>query len=490
MPVFSIPLSGLTASSTALSAISNNLANLNTVGYKQSRVTFRDLFYQTIGSTGSGNPIQIGAGSAVGSLDTLFTGGNVETSGVPTDVAISGDGFFVVEKDGQMQYTRAGNFSVSPSGWLSTEDGFQVMGYPVVNGKIDTTGGLSPLQLGKGQINPPNATSYLQMKTNLDAGATVGATFSTPVTVYDSLGASHVLTFKFTKTAGNSWDYEISVPGADVGVSTPPTWSGTKTQSVGDMVIPNPPNGHMYQCTQAGTTSASAPSFPTASGATINDGTAIWTEAGTIPPVIKSGTLSFDGNGKLVAPAADVKGLTITGLADGATTMSFDWNIYDTNGESMLTQMSSASSTAASGSTPATGSNAAAGSTASTYQDGFATGSLLEFSIGADGTIQGSFTNGTKVLGQIALANFANVQGLQRTGRNNFANSLASGQAVVGTPGTSGRGKLSGGALELSNVDIAREFANLIVAQRGFQANARAITTFDEITQETINLKR
>src|SRR6266704_3462552 len=118
MPVFSIPLSGLTASSTALATIANNLANLNTVGYKQSRVTFRDLFYQTVGSTGSGNPLQIGAGTAVGSINTIFTGGNVETSGVPTDVAITGDGFFVVSKDGGEQFTRAGNFSVDPAGWL------------------------------------------------------------------------------------------------------------------------------------------------------------------------------------------------------------------------------------------------------------------------------------------------------------------------------------------------------------------------------------
>lgn len=472
MPVFSIPLSGLTASSTALSVISNNLANLNTVGYKQSRVTFRDLFYQTVGSSGSGNPLQVGAGAAIGSIGTNFTGGSVETSGVPTDVAISGDGFFVVEKDGSLQYTRAGNFSVNTAGWLETEDGYQVLGYPVVNGQVDTTGGLSPLQLGKGQINPPSATTFLRMKTNLNADAVAGDTFSTPVTVYDSLGASHVLTFKFTKSAGNSWDYTLSVPAADLGIATPDTWSGTKAQAVGDLVVPTPPNGHMYRCTVAGTTAGSIPAFPTANGATITDGDVTWEEAGTIPRVINSGTLTFDGNGKLVSPAGNVTGITINGLADGASTLSFDWHIFDDNNAATLTQMASPSSTA------------------TTYQDGLATGSLLDFAISADGTILGSFTNGTKVLGQIALANFANVQGLQRVGRNNFEGTLSSGQAVVGTPGTGGRGKLSGGALELSNVDIAREFSNLIMAQRGFQANARAITTFDEITQETINLKR
>ncbi len=410
MPIFSTPLSGLTASSTALSTIANNLANLNTVGYKQSRVTFRDLFYQTIGSTGSGNPLQIGAGTAVGSISTIFTGGNVETSGVPTDVAITGDGFFVVEKDGGVQFTRAGNFAVDPAGWLVSEDGYQVMGYPVTNGQIDTTGGLSPLQLGKGQINAPSPTTYLQMKSNLDAGAAVGDVFSTPVTVYDSLGASHVLKFTFTKASANTWNYDISIPGADVGAATAQT--------------------------------------------------------------ISTGQLQFDGAGKLISPTADVAGITVNNFSDGAAPLTVSWDLFDAGGAAMVTQM------------------AAASTTASTYRDGFSTGTLLEFAIGSDGTIQGSFTNGTKVLGQLALANFSNVEGLQRVGRNNFANTLASGEPVFGTPGTGGRGTLSGGALELSNVDIATEFAKLITAQRGFQANARAITTFDEITQETINLKR
>jgi flagellar hook protein FlgE len=148
MPVFSIPLSGLSASSSALSSIANNLANLNTVGYKQTRTTFRDMFYQNVGSNGSGNPIQIGAGAAVGSVSTIFSGSNIETSGVPTDVAISGEGFFVVERDGVTRYTRAGNFTTSPDGTLSTENGEYVMGYPAPNGIIDPSQGLIPLQMG------------------------------------------------------------------------------------------------------------------------------------------------------------------------------------------------------------------------------------------------------------------------------------------------------------------------------------------------------
>lgn len=411
MPVFSIPLSGLTASSTALSAIANNLANLNTVGYKQSRVTFRDLFYQTVGTNGAGDPIQTGAGAAVGSISTIFNGGSIESSGVPTDVAITGDGFFVVEKDGAVQYTRAGNFTQDPEGFLTTQDGQYVLGYQAVNGVINTALALAPLQLGKGQINPPTPTSYLEMKTNLDANANIGDTpFSSPLTVYDSLGASHVLRFQFAKTAQNQWSYDITIPAEDVG----------KTGS---------------------------------------------------PVSIATGTLQFDGKGQLTSPAADISGLTIAGFANGASNLNLDWKLFQ-NGEPMLTQMTAASNTA------------------STYQDGFSSGSLLDFTIAGDGIIQGKFTNGTKVLGQVALAHFANLQGLVREGHNSFAATLASGQAVVGAPGTGGRGTLAGGALELSNVDIASEFARLILAQRGFQANARAITTFDEITQETINLKR
>jgi len=412
MPVFSIPLSGLTASSAALSAIANNLANLNTIGYKDTRVLFRDLFYQTIGSSGAGDPIQQGAGASVSAMPSIFTQGNVDPSGVATDVAIMNDGFFVVEKDGVTSYTRAGNFSPDDNGFLMTSEGQWVMGYPAVNGAIATGQGLTPLNLGKGTISPATATTSVQIRTNLDASAAVGSTpFSTPVTVYDSLGAGHVLTFTFNKTGLNTWAYQITIPAADVG--------------------------------------------------------------GTGAPVsLNAGTLTFNGAGALLTPAADVTGITINNLADGANSLSFTWDLYS-NGSGLMTQVSSASSTA------------------SQQQDGNPSGSLSDFNIGSDGIITGTFSNGrTAILGQLVLANFANLQGLLRTGRNGYAATLASGQAVVGAPGTGGRGTLAGGALELSNVDIAKEFAQLIIAQRGFQANARVVTTFDEITQDTINLKR
>jgi flagellar hook protein FlgE len=426
MPLFSIPLSGLTASSNALSVISNNLANLNTIGFKDQQANFKDLFYQTLGTTGSGDPMQLGAGSVIGTVSTNFNNGNVNNTGVPTDVAITGNGLFVVsDASGAFRYTRAGNFSVDTNGELKTSDGLSVMGYPAVNGVINTAQGLSTIQLGQGTISPPVPTTQIQLGSNLDATAAVGGTpFSTPITLFDSLGNSHVLTVQFTKTAANAWDYQITIPAADI------------------------------------------------AGA-------------TAPVVVNSGSMAFNGAGQLVStftgpggtgvattPPANITGITINNLADGANNLTFAWNLLGANGNPTLTQVASPSTTS------------------TTTQNGYGSGTLQKFTIDSDGVIQGSFSNGqTLAIAQIALANFANNQGLQRLGSNNYQSTLASGAAVIGAANTGGRGSISGGALELSNVDISQEFTQLIVTQRGFQANARVVTTFDQITQETINLK-
>ena len=175
MPSFSIPLSGLTASSNALSTIANNLANLNTIGYKDQQARFSDLFYQTVGTNGAGDPIAQGAGTTIGSIPSLFTQGNVNPTGVATDVAINKGGFFIVQKNGAQSYTRAGNFEVGKDNLLETADGQQVLGYSATNGVLNTQG-LSPLSLGAGTISPASATSEVQLSTNLDATAAVGTT--------------------------------------------------------------------------------------------------------------------------------------------------------------------------------------------------------------------------------------------------------------------------------------------------------------------------
>ncbi len=189
--------------------------------------------------------------------------------------------------------------------------------------------------------------------------------------------------------------------------------------------------------------------------------------------VVKSGTMDFNGSGQLTTPAANVTGIAVTGLADGSSDLSFNWQLYDPNGAGLLTQVAGASATS------------------STLQDGYASGTLSSYTIDNTGTIQGVFSNGQTIpIAQIALATFSNEQGLLRNGSNDFLATLSSGAANIGAPDTAGRGAITGGSLELSNADIATEFSQLILAERGYEANARAITTFDQVTQDAINLKQ
>ncbi len=471
MPLFSIPLSGLTASSTAMSVIANNLANLNTVGYKGSDVQFADLFYQNLGTNGSGDPLQVGAGTGVAATSLNMNSGSPEATSVPTDVAIQGNGFFVVQNNGTNYYTRAGNFQVATDGSLETTNGEDVMGYAAVNGVIPPGAALSPLQINMGQINPPLATNNVSLTTNLDASTNIGdSPLSTPVTVYDSLGGAHVLNFNFTKTAAGQWSCTITIPNSDL--TPPPAWQASTAYTVGQSITASSANGHIYQCTVAGTSGATPPSTWPTDGSTFTDGTVTWQDMGT-QTTIDTTNLTFDSNGKLTSPAGNVTNITAAGLANGATDLKFNWNLYNSSNAPLLTQVASTSVTS------------------KVSQDGWGSGSLNSYSIGSDGTIMGSFSNGQNAaLGQIALANFANVQGLERNGNNDFAATLASGPAAIGTPGAGGLGTVSGGSLEMSNVDLATEISALIVAQRDYEANARTITTFDQVMQDTINLKQ
>jgi flagellar hook protein FlgE len=507
MPDFSIPLSGLTAESTALSAIANNLANQNTTGYKDTSVLFSDLFYQSLGTTGSGDPIQVGAGTEVSSMPALFTQGSISSTGVPTDVAIQGSGFFAVQNSsGVIDYTRAGDFSVNADNFLVTSDGQEVLGYPAVNGVVNTGAGISPLQLGAGTISPPTATANVDLTTNLDSSGGLGSTFSTPVTIYDSLGGSHSLTYTFTNTAPNTWSYSLSIPPGDLnsvnGVAPTGVLStGTLTFNGNGVLIgdgggagaptyaaTNVGNGTVSALAATGATVAqtitltatSATQFSVVGSVSGNLGTAtVGTPftSGQLDFTINAGSTAFGAGDTITVPTTpltlgNVTGIPITGFADGAANQTFNWNVLSGT-TPLLTQVSAPSSTSA------------------TEQDGSSSGSLVSFDIGSDGTITGSFSNGkTQALGQLALANFANPDGLQLDGNTDYTPTLASGPAVVGVPGTGALGTISGGSLELSNVDIATEFANLIVAQRGFEADAKAVTTFDQITQDTIALKQ
>ena len=405
---FSIALSGLEADSVALNTIGNNLANLNTTAFKGQTTSFEDLFYQQIGQSGSGDAIQLGAGTKVSGTSTDFSEGTILPDANPNsaDMALAGNGFFVVEQSGVQSLTRAGNFQLSSNGNLITQDGQQVMGYAAVNGVVNQNTNLTPITIPVGLNEGAQATQNFSVTTNLDSGATVNTSFSTPVQVFDSLGQSHQATVSYTKTGTNTWSYAVTLPAGDA--------TGT--------------------------------------------------------PLNNTGTLTFDSSGNLVSPTGSVNNITFPGLTDGASDLSFNWNLNDSTGHPSISQLADASTN-----------SAAAG------QDGFPSGVFQSFSADQNGVITAQFSNGrTATIAQVAVATVANTEGLTASGNNNFTTTAASGQASIGVAGAGGRGLVDDGALEQSNVNISTEFSNLIVAQRAFEANSKTVTTFDTISQDVL----
>jgi flagellar hook protein FlgE len=408
---FSIALSGLQANSVALSTIGNNLANLNTTAFKGQTTSFEDLFYQQIGSSGSGDAIQVGAGTRVAGTSTDFTEGTIlpDANANSADMALAGNGFFVVQQGGVQSLTRAGNFQLSSSGNLITQDGQQVMGYGTVNGVVNQNSSLTPITIPVGLNEGAQATQNFSVTTNLNSNATVGTTFSTPVQIFDSLGQSHQVTVSYSKTATNTWSYSVNLPGGDA----------------------------------------------------------------TGVPSNNTGTLTFDSSGKLVSPTGSVNNITFPTLVDGASDLSFNWNLNNSSGTPTISQLAAASSNTANS------------------QDGFTSGVYQSFTVDSSGVITAQFSNGrTSTIGQLAVATVANTAGLTASGGNNFATTAASGLATVGVAGVGGRGTIDDAALEQSNVNISTEFSDLIVAQRAFEANSKTVTTFDTISQDVISMVR
>jgi flagellar hook protein FlgE len=424
MASFSIPLTGLEADSTALNTIANDLSNMNTTAFKAQTTEFSDLFYQQIGNTGAGDPVQVGAGVKVASNSTAYTQGTINSTGNATDVALNGSGFFVVGNgQGGFELTRAGDFTQDENGYLLSSSGQNVMGYPAVNGVVNTNSALAPINIPVGQVQVPQATTTFGMTANLDSASTTGTQFPAPVTIYDSLGEPHVVTATYTQTSPNTWSYSVALPASDFtsGVSTPVT--GT---------IAFDSNGNLTTVTPTG-------------GVAETVGTA----------------------------AGDVSSIPVasTALADGASNLNMQWNLLGPSGTPTVSQVDTGSAVS------------------STTQDGYPSGQYESFAIGSDGTVTVTYSNGQREnVGQIALANVENLQGLQLLGDGNYGTTLASGTASVGVSGTSGLATLQDGALEASNVNISSEFSNLIVAQRAFEANAKSVTTFDTVTQDTINM--
>jgi flagellar hook protein FlgE len=400
---FNIALTGLNAANEDLSVTSNNLANAATVGFKGSRTEFADLFASTQeGAIASGN------GVAVSEIAQQFTQGNIETTGNTLDMAVSGNGFFIVSNNGALNYTRDGEFQLNNAGQVVTASGEQLQAYPpLANGGFNT-GGLANISLTTNE-SQPQATSTAQITANLPANATPppDAPFSatdpnsynntTSLTVYDSLGAAHTASLYFINTAPNDWEAQLTVDGTAVGAPQVLQYSQTGQ-------LTTPANGQV-----------------------------------TFPPYTP---------------------------ATGALPMNMTFNFSNT------TQY---------------GGNF--GVTA-VQQNGYTTGQLTGINISATGVVQAQFTNGNSVnLGQVALANFANVQGLQQLGNATWAQTNASGAAVNGVAGNSGFGSIQSGSLEESNVDTTSALVEMIVAQRDFQANAQMIQTEDQVTQSIIDIR-
>ena len=426
---FSAGLTGLNAFSSWLSVIGNNLANINTVGFKGSTVSFQDLVSQSLGGS-STNPMQVGLGVAVGSVSPSFSQGAVEATRDPMNAAIQGAGFFMVKSGSDVSYTRAGNFTFDNNGVLVTTGGLKVQGWTAVNaatGAIVTTGAPGDISVPPGVLRDPVATTAFSAVTNLNSSAAVADSFTSSVQIYDALGTQHAITLTYTKTGAGAWGFKAEAPGAEVtgGVAGTPFLlaAGTLTFNA------------------QGVLSAFTPTAPaTGGGATPN-----------------------------IADVSFVTPPWTSGAA--ASTLTFD--IMDATGKASLSGFNAPSATS------------------SINQNGAGAGMISTMSVQEDGTILATFGAGqTVAVGQLALANFNNPKGLSKLGSNTFGASQSSGVPNVGTAGTSGRGSLIGSAIEQSNVDIAQEFTSMILAQRGYQANSKTITVSDEMLLETLNLKR
>jgi flagellar hook protein FlgE len=412
---FSTALSALNATSTAIDVVGNNLANLNTPGFKASVVSFHDLVTQSLGA-GLGET-QVGFG--VGRPITLreFTQGAQQTTNGPLDVMIQGDGFFVVSSpNGGTEYTRGGNLQVDKDGNLTTATGEQLQGWTSAGGAPNTNLPISNIVVPVGGVKAPVKTGSFSFDINLNAAATAGPpadTFSDSIKIYDSLGTAHTVSVNFTKNATpGQWDYAIAMPPGDFS-----TYPGDVTGSIHFNA-----NGTMDQ------------PLPT-----------------DTPP-------------QIVIPDA--------AFADGAAGMTINWNLF-------------------SGSTPRITQYGQPSAPSAAAQDGTPAAQLVQVAIGNGGTILASYTDGGQtVVGQLAMATIRNPESLIAVGNNNYQASGKTALPAIGTPGGGGRGTVVGGSVESSTVDIAKEFTNLIVFQRAYQANAKVITTVDQLSQETINLKQ
>ena len=420
---FNVGVTGLRAAGSAMTVTGDNIANAGTFGFKGSRAEFQDLLSKSLKGIDGGN--QIGSGTKLAHVKSIFTQGNINRTENVTDLAMNGNGFFTMETAKGRGYTRDGSFHFDKEGKLINGDGYAVLGFTAnEDGKISEK--LGHITLGNATI-PAAPTSKVKMSMNVDSRADIQqfdinnpdktSNFNTSMVVYDNVGTQRLTTIYFNKVADGQWQFHATVPGEDAQGGRPDTL----------------------------------------------------VEMGT-------GTLQFDPKGKLLSETTTLNSFNFNKGAEQNQQIEFDFGESLTeggNGDKATTQFGSDSSIARH------------------TQDGSSAATLASLSFNDEGVLSASYDNGIiKDISQVAVAKFENNEGLFKMGKNMFKETRNSGQAAVGHPGKDGRGDVQSKSIELSNIDIADEFINLMNSQRNFQANTKTITTSDAMLQEVLNIKR
>jgi flagellar hook protein FlgE len=448
-----------------MDVIGNNIANINTTGFKKGRVQFQDMLYQQLQGAarptetlGGVNPKEVGLGMSIASIDTIHDQGSFQSTGIGSDIAIEGTGFFVMREGENFYYTRAGAFNVDEEGtFVNPATGFKVQGWMAreVDGVqvLDVSRDTEDLVIPVGSKDPAKATTIVNFACNLDKRLPEisvenptelqvrQGTWTTTIKVYDSFGEEHSLQVEFTKMP-----------------DTPNTWNA--------VVVVDPENQD-----PTNTAIGLGADVPAAGGT--NNFTVTFANNGTLLSAADgAGNTSAEGN-VVMNVAYDVQGAT-TGEDGAAIRQEFTLNLGTVGGFiNSITQFAETSSSKA------------------VSQDGYTMGYLDNFKIDQSGIITGVYSNGTnRTIGQLALASFTNQAGLEKAGNTTFVVSNNSGEANIGPSGIAGKGTMITGTLEMSNVDMAESFTDMIVTQRGFQANSRTIQTADQLLQELLSLKR
>ena len=455
-------VSGMQNHQTRLDVIGNNVSNVNTTGFKRGRVNFQDMISQQLTGAakpteevGGVNPKEVGLGMTVASIDTIFTQGNLQSTGVSTDIAIQGNGFFVLKNGQETFYTRAGTFGVDSEGTLvNPANGLRVQGWMAqeVNGEmvINTAGSTEDLIIPIGQKDSAKATTNVDFACNLNKNTQIleegasdsdilKATWGTETKVYDSFGNEHMLSVSFTRVPGtnNQWQATVNVDAENAAETMTRVGLGTTDGVENTFVVTFDNFGRLQSVTDS---------------------------AGNVTN--ENGQVSIQASFNVPGGNPDAEGNPLR------QTMNINLGTIGSI-ENTITQFAESSSTKA------------------FYQDGYTMGYLDNFKIDASGIITGVYSNGTtRAIGQIAMASFTNQNGLEKAGDNTYVASNNSGLANIGTSGVAGKGSLLAGALEMSNVDLTEQMTDMIVTQRGFQAYSKTIQTADTLLDTVLSLKR